>query len=427
MGTVGGMRRWLLIGALAASCLPGAAWADSEVDILLDKLVDKGILSHVEAGQIRREISETKEARNKQLAKEIVPDSARNWKWKGDIRLRNEYFRDSGAPDNDRNRQRIRFRYGFESKVSDQLKVAAQIATGTTTDPVSTNDSFDDAFNKKPFNLDLAYLTYSPEVAGLDKVEFVGGVMPNPTWTVSPLVWDGDLNFDGVAVKVERKFESMKVFANASMNSLDTNLHESSQMWTTQVGSSITPFADMEEEFLKNLKLETAIGYYNYGDVRGNTANDENNALSDAGGLKGNLLASVHDWNLVNPSFQLSSMISGLPVKFYGDWVHNAKPTEHQNGFALGVGVGKAKKPWSLTEGWEAGYFYERIEPNATFGAFADSDFGGGGTNNKGHVFYLTLATLKNSTLGAKYFDTEEVNDSKDHFDTLQLDWVTKF
>src|SRR3989338_7272557 len=196
-------------------------------------------------------------------------------------------------------------------------------------------------------------------------------------------------------------------------------------MWTTQIGSSIMPFEGAEDEFLKNLTLKSAVAYANYGDVR--AGGGENGAITTAGGLKGNNLQSVHDWNLINPSFQLSSKVSGMPVKFYGDWVHNTKPTEHMNGFVIGIGVGKAKKPWSLTEGWEAGYFFERIDPNAAFGAFADSDFGGGGTNNKGHVFYLTLATLKNSTLGAKYFDTEEVNDSKDHFDTLQLDWVTKF
>jgi hypothetical protein len=107
--------------------------------------------------------------------------------------------------------------------------------------------------------------------------------------------------------------------------------------------------------------------------------------------------------------------------------VHNTKPTEHENGFAIGFGVGKAKTPWSLKDGWEAGYFYQRLEPNATFSAFADSDFGGGGTDHKGHVYYLTLATLKSSTFGVKVFDTEEVTGAKDHFDTVQVDWVTKF
>ena len=71
---------WLLVGVFLSG-LPGVARAESDVDILLNVLVENGTLTPVQAGQVRRQIAETKEARNKQLAKEIVPDSARNWKW----------------------------------------------------------------------------------------------------------------------------------------------------------------------------------------------------------------------------------------------------------------------------------------------------------------------------------------------------------
>ena len=64
---------------------------------------------------------------------------------------------------------------------------------------------------------------------------------------------------------------------------------------------------------------------------------------------------------------------------------------------------------------------------DAAFDAFTESDFGGGGTNHKGNVWYVKLATLTHSTLQVKYFDTEEVTGAKDHFDTLQVDWTTKF
>jgi hypothetical protein len=98
--------------------------------------------------------------------------------------------------------------------------------------------------------------------------------------------------------------------------------------------------------------------------------------------------------------------------------------------------VGKATVPWSLTKGWEAGYMFERLEPDAAFDEFVDSDFGGGGTNRRGNVIWVTLATLKNSTFGAKYFFKQ---DTLKNFgsgasltrefreDRLQLDWVTKF
>ena len=89
--------------------------------------------------------------------------------------------------------------------------------------------------------------------------------------------------------------------------------------------------------------------------------------------------------------------------------------------------VGKATTPWDLKKGWEAGYFYERLDADAAFDAFVDSDFGGGGTNHKGGVWYATLATLKSSTATLKYFTADEVKGAKSREDRLQVDWVTKF
>src|SRR3989338_5445254 len=180
-------RQWL-VGVLVAGGLPGAAHAESEMDILLNKLVERGTLSAADASQIRREIADTKETHNKELAKEIMPDSSRNWKWKGDLRLRNEYRnRTIGTGSGDFSRQRIRFRYGFEAKVNDQLKAGARFATGSTSDPVSTNQSFSTAFNHVNILLDRAYLEYSPEVPGITKVKLTGGIIENPFWLVGPL------------------------------------------------------------------------------------------------------------------------------------------------------------------------------------------------------------------------------------------------
>ncbi|MBI3320061.1 MAG: hypothetical protein HYZ89_05700 [Candidatus Omnitrophica bacterium] len=50
------MRRWVLIGAVALSGLPGVAWA-SEADAILNKLVEKGILTASEAQEVRNEVN----------------------------------------------------------------------------------------------------------------------------------------------------------------------------------------------------------------------------------------------------------------------------------------------------------------------------------------------------------------------------------
>lgn len=49
-------RHWLVVGALVVSGFPAAAWA-SETDVLLNKLVEKGILTSRDAQDIRNEIN----------------------------------------------------------------------------------------------------------------------------------------------------------------------------------------------------------------------------------------------------------------------------------------------------------------------------------------------------------------------------------
>ena len=416
-------RRWVLVGVIVAGGFPGAAWAESEVDILLNKLVEKGILSNVEAGQIRREVSEGKEARNKQLAKEIVPDSARNVKWSGDFRLRNE-TRERVGDGKDTNRQRIRFRLGMEAKISDDLKVGARVTSGSTSDPISTNQTLDKSFNHKTLVLDRAFAEYTPEVPGLNEAKLTGGMMANPLWTLGQLVWDEDLNFDGAAVHLAKEFGPLTLFTNDGVFSLDTDIVRTSALWSTQNGVILKPFADSEDELLKNFKATGALAYHDYMNVTSKSS--DVTAITNAGGLKGNS-GGLKDLNLLNPSFELASQYRDVPLSTYIDWVHNTGAPSQNNGFQVGLKLGKARAPFDLLKGWEGGYYYERLEPDATFGAFADSDFGNGGTNHQGNVYWLKLAVLKNSVVGLKIFQTTEIKLPKANANTYQMDWVTTF
>ena len=428
---MGRWMRWLLIGAVSLWCLPGIAQAESEVDVLLNVLVENGTLTPVQAGQVRRQIAETKEARNKQLAKEIVPDSARNWKWKGDVQLRDE-FRDRQGTGNDTHRQRIRFRFGAEGRVSDDLKASFRIATGSLTDPVSTNQNFDTFFQKKTLVLDLANLEYTPEVPGISTVSLIGGIIENPLWTTDPMVWDADLSWDGAAIKVSQEMGPVTLFANNGVFSLDTDETEPAALWVTQLGASVTPFADSETEVLKNFKLTGALAYHDYMNVTTSAKVGTDPITREADNTAG-----ATDFNQLNPTVELASQVAQVPFSLFGDWVHNTTASSEGNdGFALGVKVGKATVPWSITKGWEAGYMFERLERDAAFDEFVDSDFGGGGTNRRGNVVWLNLAVLKNSTLGAKFFFRQNLINNfgsgasltqEFREDRLQVDWVTKF
>ncbi len=416
-------RHWLVVGAIVFGCLPGVARAESDVDILLDTLVQNGTLTPVQAGQVRRQIAETKEARNKQLAKEIVPDSARNIKWSGDFRLRDE-ARERVGDGKDTNRQRIRFRLGMDAKVTDDLKVGARLTSGSTTDPISTNQSLNTSFNHKTLVLDRAFAEYTPEVPGLNEAKLTGGVMANPLWTLGQLVWDEDLNFDGAAVHLAKEFGPVTLFTNDGVFSLDTDIVRSSALWSTQGGMILKPFAESEDELLKNFKATGALAYHDYMNVTSKAS--DVTAVTNAGGLKGNS-AGLKDLNLLNPSFELASQYRDVPFSTYFDWVHNTGAPSQNNGFQVGLKLGKARVPFDRLKGWEGGYYYERLESDATFGAFTDSDFGNGGTNHQGNVYWLKLALLKNSLIGLKIFQTTQVKLPKANANTYQMDWVTTF
>jgi hypothetical protein len=72
------------------------------------------------------------------------------------------------------------------------------------------------------------------------------------------------------------------------------------------------------------------------------------------------------------------------------------------------------------------GYNYRDLEADAVVGAFSDSDFIGGGTDGKGHMFTAGYAISKNFTTGITYFSNEKGQQETD-YDRLQIDFKLKF
>jgi len=109
----------------------------------------------------------------------------------------------------------------------------------------------------------------------------------------------------------------------------------------------------------------------------------------------------------------------------FANYTVNTEVDDNDTGYLFGAKYGSAKDRGT----WDITYFYEKIEADSTVGLLADSDFGGGGTDAKGHVFSGTYAFHKNWNFKATYFlnkiDIASADD-KD-FDRLQLDLNFKF
>jgi hypothetical protein len=416
-------RPWLLGGALSLCVLPASARASVEVDLLLDKLVERGVLSRQDASELRSEIAEYKEAGNKQLAKEIVPKWAQQISVSGDMRLRHESFWRDTNPD--RHRERLRLRVGLKGNVSDQLEAGVRLATGTNLDPVSTNQSAQDIFDKKDFFVDQAYLKFTTKGLGpwetLVPVTVWGGKFENP-FTSTSLVWDGDLTPEGAAASLTPRWEPVDPFATVGLFPIDEINADAEDplLLGSQAGLTWAVAKEASEEWLKHLKVKTAIGYYDYKNLESTLDNSSSN-FGNTRRPGGAML--LYDFDELDLLGEVSTMIMGKPVALWADYVKNTAVAKSDEGFQLGAKIGKADRPLA----WEAGYFWQRLEADAVVGQFTDSDFGEGGTNRDGHVFHATLGTLKSSTLGFKWFITEAISGPDSSIDRLQVDWMTKF
>ncbi|GAB4373473.1 MAG: hypothetical protein Kow0062_10600 [Acidobacteriota bacterium] len=113
----------------------------------------------------------------------------------GDLRLRYEGFRQDGSFDNDRrDRFRIRLRFGFETAVTDRIRIGVQLRSGNPDDPVSANQTLDGGFTKKDISIAQAFADFE-----LDRGIAIraGKFDPGKLWHVSDMQWDDDVVVEG--------------------------------------------------------------------------------------------------------------------------------------------------------------------------------------------------------------------------------------
>src|SRR6476661_8804855 len=128
-------------------------------------------------------------------------------KFSGDIRLRSEsIFGQSnslasganplalGNELTPRHRMRLRARLTLRGNVNEEFEWGLRFATGSMADNISTNQTFTDFFNRKPFSLDQAFITYRPRKA--PGLRLQGGRFEIP-WTATEMTIDNDLMVDG--------------------------------------------------------------------------------------------------------------------------------------------------------------------------------------------------------------------------------------
>ena len=325
--------------------------------------------------------------------------------WSGDVRLRQEGIDEEGRED--RSRARFRTRFGFSADVSDDIKFVLRLATGGD-DPVSTNQSFDDGFSTKDIGVDMDYIDWSAN----ENINVLAGKMKNPLFMPGKtgLIWDGDLTPEGFAVK----YASGMFFATA----VNWIVEERS----SQDDSMIRGLQGGLKFDLDAGKLTAGVSYFDYTDTVGFEPFYDGSAKGNSVDANGDL---VYDYNELEIFAQFDTKIGDWPLTVYGDWVQNKEVSVEDTAYTYGVVMGAAKEPGTF----QFGLSYQDVEADAIIGTYADSDFGGGGTDNSGLLFKGKYALRKNIALGFTYIDAkvDEFAGNEHDYNRYQLDVEFKF
>ncbi|MES2924570.1 MAG: putative porin [Verrucomicrobiota bacterium] len=470
--------------------------------------------------QIKQELMAT--ARDEQWAAKSAPDWTSRFRPFGDIRGRYEgvFFPDgndntgafpnfnainTGAPfdtsgtqfspqydvDQDRERARIRARFGTDIMLGDGFNSGIRIATGDSNSPTSPNQTLGGNggnFSKYAIWLDRAFVSYDAGPGDGEELLFLMGRFDNPFFSTE-IHWDDDLGFDGLAMRGKVKLNDCATtfftagyfpVYNTDFNfaSNQPSKFESTDKWLTgaQVG--------IDWKITDDLTAKFGIAYYDFDGINGElsdpfiplTSSDAGNTDTTRPGFaqRGNTYMALR--NIDNSTsandfgnkyqyqyYGLASEFRNLtitgkleydhfdPVRLalVGEVTKNIafdssainKKAVNNRGPSAGTAPGKFEggdTAWFLafTVGkpamerfgdWQAGLGYRYVESDAVVDGFTDSDFGGGGTNVQGYTLGATMALSPAVRVGVRWMSADEIIGSPLATDTLQLDLNAKF
>jgi len=473
------MKTTMVLAALTAATASVPAAFGQGNDAILNLLVKKGVISQREANDIREQADADMAAAVQLNNKVKVPSFLSSLEWSGDLRLRAEYFSKERYLENDpvialaaRQEDQLRFRYrarfGVLATLQDWAKVGVRLASGNNDDPVSTNQNLTDTFSKKPIWFDLAYISLTPPA--LNWLTVTGGRMPNPIWQPafnSPIVYDFDLNPEGISEQVSYQFgdqNQFRVFGNFGQWSLK------------EIGSSATDVFMFDSQVgleakMGKVKATVAGGYsatHNLKEMKRNGGGEPMSNSPNRGNLMdpsngdfgfGQNNGYLDDFHVLHGRAEIAWTVSekkflGTPSvvtvsgefdrnindQYADEWHDNgvfrrAQDADQRTAFTGQLAFGNAKKQGE----WSLAYQYKYLMADATFDALTDSDWGYGGTDRKGHVLKFAYNIRDWWQFGFTAFLTEKLSDRLNNLPNttqgkrgedllrIQVDTVVKF
>lgn len=161
-----------------------------------ERLADQASANAVEAKTALSIVNGKSQDENKRI--NALQEVLGRFRFTGDIRVRGENISQDCPTCLNRNRARLRVRFGAESKLSEDFTAGLYLATGSLGDSNSTNETLTNFLNRKTIGLDRGYITYQPVAHRW--LQLTGGKFAY-TWQRTSVTFDPDINPEGFSEK----------------------------------------------------------------------------------------------------------------------------------------------------------------------------------------------------------------------------------
>ena len=436
------MTRWMvriLVIVMLLVAVVGVGAEEPELDPLLELLVEQGVITREQALAVQAEYDRRRAAGQSSIVVPPQPDPAKppvppqtveapppeetkDERWydridfKGDLRLRGEFFWVDGISLNDRRQRfRARIRPGIYTDITDWMEVGLQVRSGDPLDPVSDNSSFDGGFALIPISFSEVFADFH---LGKSLDLTLGKFDPKKKWVVTDMQWDDDVTVEGAMQ--ELSFGPLKVDFYQYVLEEDKNTSDSYLLGGQVYGKfgsdgvgSFTVGAGYDEWIRPQMVADLTLS----GKLHGNRVT---NLLDDNDQL-------ISDFEIANAFATWSwSRNERWPVKFsvfgYLNTGAQGLGKEYDTGYFVRLQVGDYKKRGQMM--FRASRYYS--EPDALFYVFAQSDTTMA-SDVDGYRFDFRLGYVKKSYFNFTWYHTKTVYSLFPDMDRLQVDYIIVF
>jgi hypothetical protein len=432
------MWMWFPVVIILFGAVVGAGADEPVLDPLLELLVEQGVITMeqalaVQAEYDRRSLAEQGPAAPAAPAKTVAIETpaapaeekaaeTKDEKWydridfKGDLRLRGEFFKVDGISSNDRrDRFRARIRPGIYTDITDWIEVGLQLRSGDPADPVSDNSSFDGGFSLIPISISEGFAGFH---FGKSLDLTIGKFDPKKKWVVTDMQWDDDVTVEGAMQELSfgpLKFDLYQYILEEDKSDRDSYML-GGQLYGKFGSDSIGSFT-VGAGFDSWVRPQKVVDLTLSGKLKGNRVT---NLLDDQGQL-------ISDFEIVNAFATWSwNKSERWPVKFsvfgYVNTGAQGLGKEYDTGYFVRLQVGDYKKKGQMM--FRASRYYS--EPDALFYVFAQSDTTMA-SDVDGYRFDFRLGYVKKSYFNITWYHTKPVYSLFPTMDRLQVDYIIVF